>query len=68
MGEHPARAFIQKPDASVVKGFKLLAHGEIDGFASAGNTGAMMVGAMQVIKSIPGSNPALYCSHGAPAR
>jgi len=54
MNEHPARAFIQKPGASVVKGFKLLAHGEIDGFASAGNTGAMMVGAMQVIKSIPG--------------
>jgi glycerol-3-phosphate acyltransferase PlsX len=54
MGEHPARAFAQKPNASVVKGFKLLAHGEIDGFASAGNTGAMMVGAMQVIKSIPG--------------
>jgi glycerol-3-phosphate acyltransferase PlsX len=54
MGEHPARAFMQKPGASVVKGFKLLAHHEIDGFASAGNTGAMMVGAMQVIKSIPG--------------
>src|SRR5512133_412625 len=54
MGEHPARAFVQKPEASVVKGFKLLAHHEIDGFASAGNTGAMMVGAMQVIKSIPG--------------
>jgi glycerol-3-phosphate acyltransferase PlsX len=54
MGEHPARAFAQKQNSSVVKGFKLLAHGEIDGFASAGNTGAMMVGAMQVIKSIPG--------------
>lgn len=54
MGDHPARAFMQKPDASVVRGFKLLAHREIDGFASAGNTGAMLVGAMQVIKSIPG--------------
>lgn len=54
MGEHPARAFMQKTDASVVKGFKLLARKEIDAFASAGNTGAMMVGAMQVIKSIPG--------------
>jgi len=54
MGEHPARAFTQKQDASVVIGFKLLAQGQIDGFASAGNTGAMMVGAMQVIKSIPG--------------
>ena len=54
MGEHPARAFTQKQDASVVIGFKMLAQGQIDGFASAGNTGAMMVGAMQVIKSIPG--------------
>jgi glycerol-3-phosphate acyltransferase PlsX len=54
MGEHPARAFTQKQNSSVVKGFKMLAHREIDGFASAGNTGAMMVGAMQVIKSIPG--------------
>lgn len=54
MSEHPAKAFVQKTDASVVKGFKMLAHGSIDAFASAGNTGAMMVGAMQVIKSIPG--------------
>jgi len=54
MGDHPARAFSQKPGSSVVKGFKMLAHGEIDGFASAGNTGAMMVGAMQIIRSIPG--------------
>jgi glycerol-3-phosphate acyltransferase PlsX len=54
MGDHPARAFSQKPGSSVVKGFKLLAKGEINGFASAGNTGAMMVGAMQIIRSIPG--------------
>jgi glycerol-3-phosphate acyltransferase PlsX len=54
MGEHPARAFSQKPNASAVLGFKLLAQGKIDGFASAGNTGAMLVGAHQVIKSIPG--------------
>jgi glycerol-3-phosphate acyltransferase PlsX len=54
MNEHPARAFAQKHNASVVMGFRLLAHGEIDGFASAGNTGAMMVGAIQIIKSIPG--------------
>jgi glycerol-3-phosphate acyltransferase PlsX len=54
MGEHPARAFSQKPNASAVLGFKLLAQGKIDGFASAGNTGAMLVGAHQVIKPIPG--------------
>jgi glycerol-3-phosphate acyltransferase PlsX len=54
MGEHPARTFSQKQNASVVLGFKMLAQGQIDGFASAGNTGAMLVGAIQVIKSIPG--------------
>jgi glycerol-3-phosphate acyltransferase PlsX len=68
MGEHPARAFAQKPNASVVKGFKLLAHREIDGFASAGNTGAMMVGAMQIIKSIPGIiRPCIAASIPRPA-
>jgi len=54
MGDYPARAYSQKPDSSIVKGFRLLAGGKIDGFISAGNTGAMMVGATQVIKAIPG--------------
>jgi glycerol-3-phosphate acyltransferase PlsX len=54
MGEHPAKAFSRKPNASIVTGFKLLQAGRIDGFLSAGNTGAMLVGAMQVVKSIPG--------------
>ena len=54
MGDYPARAYSQKPDSSIVKGFRLLAGGKIDAFISAGNTGAMMVGATQVIKAIPG--------------
>jgi glycerol-3-phosphate acyltransferase PlsX len=54
MDEYPAKAFTQKPNASVPLGFKLLRSGQIDGFASAGNTGAMLVGAIQVVKSIPG--------------
>lgn len=54
MGDHPVRAFQQKRDSSIVAGFHHLAQGEIDGFASAGSTGAMMVGAMQVIKVIEG--------------
>jgi glycerol-3-phosphate acyltransferase PlsX len=54
MGEHPAKAFSKKPNASIVLGFKLLQAGKIDGFLSAGNTGAMLVGAMHVVKSIPG--------------
>ncbi len=54
MGDHPSKAYTQKPDSSIVVGFGLLNAGGIDGFASAGNTGAMMVGAMLTIRSIPG--------------
>jgi len=54
MGEHPAKTFSKKTDSSIVKGYKLLAAKQIDGFASAGNTGAMLVGAMYTVKSIPG--------------
>jgi glycerol-3-phosphate acyltransferase PlsX len=54
MGEHPAKAFLQKPDSSITVGFKALGNKEIDGFASAGSTGAMLVGTMQTIKTIEG--------------
>ncbi|MDI3527198.1 MAG: phosphate acyltransferase [Tenuifilum sp.] len=54
MGEHPSKAFSKKTDSSIVKGFMALAAGQIDGFASAGSTGAMMVGAFMVVKQIPG--------------
>ncbi len=54
MGDHPAKAFSQKTQSSIYIGFQLLQAGKIDGFASAGSTGAMMVGAMYTVKSIPG--------------
>lgn len=54
MEEFPAKAFAKKPDASIPLGFKLMKTGKIDGFASAGNTGAMLVGAIQVVKGVPG--------------
>jgi glycerol-3-phosphate acyltransferase PlsX len=54
MSDYPAKAFSQKPNASIVLGFKYLSSGKLDGFASAGNTGAMLVGAMQLVKSVPG--------------
>jgi glycerol-3-phosphate acyltransferase PlsX len=54
MSDHPAKAFTKKPDSSIAKGYKLLASGEIDGFCSAGSTGAMLVGAMLAIKVVPG--------------
>lgn len=54
MGEHPTKAFQQKTDSSIAVGFSLLKQGKIDAFASAGNTGAMLVGSMFVLKPIPG--------------
>ncbi len=54
MGEHPAKAFSAKPNSSIAKGFGMLHKKMIDGFASAGNTGAMLVGTMYTVKSIPG--------------
>jgi phosphate acyltransferase len=54
MDEYPAKAFAQKPNASIPMGFTYLKSGKIDGFASAGNTGAMLVGAIQLVKAVPG--------------
>ena len=54
MNDHPAKAFQTKTQSSIVIGFGLLAKGKIDSFASAGNTGAMMVGGMFIIKAIDG--------------
>ena len=54
MGEHPTKALSQKPRASIPQGYALLRGGAIDAFCSAGNTGAMHVGAMFSIKAITG--------------
>ncbi len=54
MGDHPAKAFQSKSDSSITVGFGYLAKGLIDGFASAGSTGAMMVGSMYAVKPIEG--------------
>ena len=54
MGDHPAKSFTRKPNSSIAIGFDLLRNGEIDGFASAGNTGAMLIGVHYAIRSIPG--------------
>lgn len=54
MGEHPTRALAQKPNSSIGIGFTLLKEGKADIFASAGNTGAMMVGSLFSLKTIEG--------------
>ena len=54
MGDHPVKSFSKKKGSSLVKGFEMLTRGQLDAFCSAGNTGAMMAGAMFSVKSIPG--------------
>ncbi len=54
MGEHPTKALTQKPNSSIGIGFGLLKEQLADAFASAGNTGAMMVGSLFSVKTIPG--------------
>lgn len=54
MQDHPAKAFAKKQDSSIAIGFKLLMTKKIDGFASAGNTGAMLAGTMYTVKQVPG--------------
>ncbi len=54
MGEHPTKALSQKPNSSIGVGYKLLKEKKVDIFCSAGNTGAMHVGALFSIKAIEG--------------
>ena len=54
MADHPAKAFSQKKDSSISVGYEMLKNGDLDGFCSAGNTGAMLVGASYTVNVIPG--------------
>jgi glycerol-3-phosphate acyltransferase PlsX len=54
MGEHPTKALAKKPDASISIGFHMLKHKKIDAFASAGNSGAMLVGSIFSVNTIQG--------------
>jgi len=54
MGEHPTKALAKKPDASISVGFHMLKHKKIDSFASAGNSGAMLVGSIFSVNTIQG--------------
>jgi glycerol-3-phosphate acyltransferase PlsX len=54
MDESPTKALKEKQRSSISIGFHLLASEKIDAFISAGNTGAMLVGALFSIKPIEG--------------
>lgn len=54
MHEHPTKALKEKQQSSIAIGFQMLASGQTDAFISAGNTGAMLVGALFSIKVLEG--------------
>lgn len=54
MHDHPTRALKEKPQSSIAVGFEMLASGKMDAFISAGNTGAMLVGALFTIRVLEG--------------
>jgi len=54
MADHPAKSFSQKKNSSIAVGYGMLKSELIQGFCSAGNTGAMLVGASYTVNVIPG--------------
>lgn len=54
MEDDPSCVIKTKKDSSMALGFNLLAQGEGDAFISAGNSGALVVGATMIIKRIKG--------------
>lgn len=54
MSDHPTKAYSRKINSSINVGFHLLKENKIQGFCSAGNTGAILVGSMFTVKPIPG--------------
>ena len=52
MHEHPTKAFSQKPNSSIAVSFRLVKEGEADAVCGAGNTGAMMVHSLFVLKTL----------------
>jgi phosphate acyltransferase len=62
MNEHPTKALKEKQQSSIAIGFHLLATGKMDAFISAGNTGAMLVGAIYSLKAIEGIQRPTICT------
>lgn len=60
MDDSPSKAVRHKPQSSMAIGLALLKSGEVDAFMSAGNSGAVMAGALANIGRVPGvARPAL---------
>lgn len=54
MGDDPARALREKPNASISVAARLVASGDVQGLVSAGSTGAAMAAAAIIVGRVPG--------------
>lgn len=54
MEDDPISAVRKKPDASMIKGLRMLSEGEGDAFVSCGNTGALFTASYLVVRKIKG--------------
>ena len=61
MDDPPAKAIRQKKDSSLLVALRLAKEGKVDGFVSAGNTGAVMMGARTVLGPIRGVARSAIC-------
>ncbi len=59
-GDSPVSALRRNPRSSIRLGLELQRSGDVDGFVSAGSTGAVMAASLMVLRSLPGvDRPAL---------
>ncbi len=61
MTDSPMLAIRKKKDASLLVGLRLIKEGKADGFISAGNTGAVMLGSRVVLGPIHGVSRSAIC-------
>src|SRR5215469_14956326 len=54
MDESPLESLLAKPESSIHVGLELVKRGKVDGFVSAGNSGAVMAAAMAILGNLPG--------------
>jgi phosphate acyltransferase len=68
MDESPAIAMRKKKDSSMRVGLNLVASGEVSSFVSAGNSGAVMAGALYILKKVEGiDRPAISATIPTPS-
>jgi glycerol-3-phosphate acyltransferase PlsX len=54
MDDSPLESVLAKPESSIHVGLDLVKRGKVDGFVSAGNSGAVMAAAMAILGNLPG--------------